>query len=127
MTEYEYYSASQKLPNTNTSIIRFPKNDQYEYEYYSVSQKGPNMNTNTIRFSKNDQIRILFRSPKIHSEEKSNKCKQCEYAVLHAYQIHNVGKIFTNAKNVILHFWSKKFEGAFGNAQTCREYEYYSV
>ena len=32
--------------------------------------------------------------------------------------IHKVGKIFTNAKNVILHVWSKKFEGAFGNAQT---------
>ena len=26
--------------------------------------------------------------------------------------------MFTNANNVILHFWSKKFESAFGNAQT---------
>ena len=48
-------------------------------------QKGPNTNTNIIQFSKNDRIRILFGFPKIHSGEKSNKCKQCEYAVLHAY------------------------------------------
>ena len=84
-------------PNTNTNIIRLPKNDriririlfgfpkmtEYEYEYYSAFQKGPN--TNIIQFSKNDRIRILFGFPKIHSGEKSNKCKQCEYAVLHAY------------------------------------------
>ena len=31
--------------------------------------------------------------------------------------IHTVENIFTNANNVILHFWSKKFEVAFGNAQ----------
>ena len=48
--EYEYYSVSQKRPNTNTSFIRFPKNDRIqirilfgypemtEYEYYSASQ-----------------------------------------------------------------------------------------
>ena len=58
---------------------------EYEYEYYSAFQKGPNTNTNIIQFSKNDRIRILFGFPKIHSGEKSNKCKQCEYAVLHAY------------------------------------------
>ena len=97
--EYEYYSVSQKLPNTNTNIIRFPKNDriririlfgfpkmtEYEYEYYSAFQKGPNTNTNIIQFSKNDRIRILFGFPKIHGGEKSNKCRQCEYAALHAY------------------------------------------
>ena len=63
--EYEYYSASQKWPNTNTNIIRFPKNDriririlfgfpkrtEYEYEYYSVFQIWPN--TNIIRIPKN--------------------------------------------------------------------------
>ena len=63
-------------PNTNTNIIRFPKNDriririlfgfpkmtEYEYEYYSAFQKWPN--TNIIRLSKNDQIRILFSFPK---------------------------------------------------------------
>ena len=27
MTEYEYYSATHKWPNTNTNIIQFPKND----------------------------------------------------------------------------------------------------
>ena len=119
--EYEYYSVSQKLPNTNTNIIRFPKNDriririlfgfpkmtEYEYEYYSAFQKGPNTNTNIIQFSKNDRIRILFGFPKIHSGEKSNKCKQCEYAVLHAYhssEHHTERNIFTNANNVILHF-----------------------
>ena len=54
--------------NTNTNIIRFPKNDQIririlfgfskmtEYEYYSVFQKWPN--TNIIQLSKNDRIRI---------------------------------------------------------------------
>ena len=50
--EYEYYSVSQKWPNTNTNIIRFPKNDRIqigiffsypemtdcEYEYHSASQ-----------------------------------------------------------------------------------------
>ena len=77
--EYEYYSASQKWPNTNTNIIRFPKNyriqirilfgflkmTEYEYEYYSVSQKWPN--TNIIRLSKKDRIRIriLFGFPKM--------------------------------------------------------------
>ena len=30
--------------------------------------------------------------------------------------IHTVENIFTNANNVILHFWSKKFKEAFGNA-----------
>ena len=97
VTEYEYYSASQKWPNTNTNIIRLPKYDRirilfgfpkmtkYEFKYYSVPQKWPNTNTNIIWVSKNDQIQILFGSPNIHSREKSNKCKQCEYAVLHAY------------------------------------------
>jgi len=61
--EYEYYSGSQKLPNTNTNIIRFPKNYRIqirllfgfpkmnEYEYYSAFQKGPN--TNIIQIPKN--------------------------------------------------------------------------
>ena len=58
--------------NTNTNIIRVPKNDriqirilfgfpkltEYEYEYYSDFQKWPNTNTNIIRLPKNDQIRI---------------------------------------------------------------------
>ena len=127
--EYEYYLASQKGPNTNTNIIRLLKNDRIririlfdfpkmtEYEYYSVSQKGTNtnMNTNIIRFSKNDRTRILFGFSKIHSKEKSNKCKQCEMqSCMHVYiLIHKVRKIFKNEKNVILHFWPKKFEGAF--------------
>ena len=132
--EYEYYSVSQKWPNTNMNIIRFHKNDriririlfgvpkmtEYEYEYYSAFQKGPNTNTNIIQFSKNDRIRILFGFPKIHSGEKSNKCKQCEMqSCMHvSILIHKVRKIFKNEKNVILHFWPKKFEGAFWNAQT---------
>ena len=72
-------------PNTNTNIIRLPKNDriwirilfgftkmtEYEYEYYSVSQKWPNTNTNIIRLSKKDQIqiRILFSFPKMTEYE----------------------------------------------------------
>ena len=54
--EYEYYSASQKWSNTNTNIIRRPKNDRIgilfgvpkmtEYEYYPIFQKCPNTNTN---------------------------------------------------------------------------------
>ena len=63
--EYEYYSAFQNWPNTNTNIIRASKNDRiririlfgspkttkYEYEYYSAFQKWPN--TNIIGLSKN--------------------------------------------------------------------------
>ena len=78
-TEYkdEYYSVAQKWPNTNTNIIRFPKNDPIrilfgfpkmtQYEYYLVSQKWPNTNTNIIRFPKNDpiRIRILFGYPEM--------------------------------------------------------------
>ena len=70
--EYEYYSAFQNWPNTNTNIIRAskydriririlfgsPKTTEYEYEYYSAPQKRPNTNTNIIRLSKNDRIRI---------------------------------------------------------------------
>ena len=41
-------------------------------------------------------------------------CVQCTLYIL----IHKVRKIFKNEKNVILHFWPKKFEGAFWNAQT---------
>ena len=33
---------------------------EYEYEYYSAFQKWPNTNTNNIRLSKNERIRILF-------------------------------------------------------------------
>ena len=56
--EYEYYLAFQKWPNTNTNIIRRPKNDRIririlfgvpkmtEYEYYPIFQKCPNTNTN---------------------------------------------------------------------------------
>ena len=72
-------------PNTNTNIIRVPKNDriririlfgfpkltEYEYEYYSGFQKWPNTNTNIIRLPKNDQIRIriLFGFPKMTEYE----------------------------------------------------------
>ena len=64
--EYKYYSVSQKWPNTNTNIIRFPKNDRIririlfgypemtKYEYYWASQLWPN--TNNIWLPKNDQI-----------------------------------------------------------------------
>ena len=40
---------------------------EYEYEYYSVSQKWPNTNTNIIRSPKNDRIRIriLFGYPEM--------------------------------------------------------------
>ena len=72
MTEYEheYYSVSQKWPNTNTNIIRFPKNDriririlfdlpkitEYEYEYYSVTQKWPN-----TEYSKKNTHPLIFQ------------------------------------------------------------------
>ena len=59
-------------PNTNTNIIRVPKNyriririlfglkksPEYEYEYYSVWKNHPNTNTNIIRFENIDRIRI---------------------------------------------------------------------
>ena len=70
MTEYEYYSVPQKLSNTNTNIIQFPKNDrlrkrilfgfskmtEHKYEYYSVFQRWPNTNTNIFRLPRNDRI-----------------------------------------------------------------------
>ena len=46
---------------------------EYEYEYYSVSQKWPNTNTNIIWFPKNDWIRIriffVFPKPKMTEYE----------------------------------------------------------
>ena len=56
--EYEYYSTFKKLT-------------EYEYEYYSGFQKWPNTNTNIIRLPKNDQIRIriLFGFPKMTEYE----------------------------------------------------------
>ena len=56
--------------NTNTNIIRVPKNDriririlfglkkspEYEYEYYSVWKNHPNTNTNIIWFEKIPKI-----------------------------------------------------------------------
>ena len=138
-------------PNTNTNIIRLPKNyriririlfgfpkmTEYEYEYYSASQKWPNTNTNIIRLPENDRIRIriLFGFPKMTEYEyysdsqkyiagksqtnaNSVSMQSCMHTIQVYIWIHKVGKMFTNAKNVILHFWSKKFEGAFGNAQT---------
>ena len=38
MTEYEYYSAFQKWPNTNTNIIRLS-----EYKYYLASEVWQNI------------------------------------------------------------------------------------
>ena len=76
--EYEYYLVSQKWPNTNTNIIRFPKNDriqirilfglpkmtEYEYEYFSATQKWLIANTNIILLPNNDWIQISFGFPK---------------------------------------------------------------
>ena len=64
-------------PNTNTNIIRFPKNDrirrrilfgfskttEYEYEYYSANQKW--QITNIIRLPNDDRIQISFYFPKM--------------------------------------------------------------
>ena len=63
--EYEYYSISQKWPNTNTNILRFPKMTEYEYEYYSATQKWPKPNTNIFLLPNNDQIQISFGLPKM--------------------------------------------------------------
>ena len=76
MTEYEYYSASQKWPNTKTNFIRFPKNNQiqigilfgfpkrteYEYEYYSATQKWPNTHTNIIRPNSVNKYKFCWAS-----------------------------------------------------------------
>ena len=75
--EYEYYSVSLNWPNTNTNIIRFPKNDririwilfgfpkmtEYNCKYYSDTQKWPN--TNIILLTNNDRIQISFGFPKM--------------------------------------------------------------
>ena len=54
-------------------LFGFQKITEYEYEYYSVSQKLPNTNTNIIRLSKKDRIRIririLFGFPKMTQYE----------------------------------------------------------
>ena len=44
---------------------------EYKYEYYSAPQKRPNTNTNIIRLSKNDRIwiQILFNSLKMTEYE----------------------------------------------------------
>ena len=39
-------------------LFGFKKSLEYEYEYYSVSEKHPNTNTNTTRFEKITRIRI---------------------------------------------------------------------
>ena len=81
--EYEYYSAFQNWPNTNTNIIRASKNDRiririlfgspkttkYEYEYYSAFQKWPNTNTNIIGLSKNTNDIFLYQHNNAISEE----------------------------------------------------------
>ena len=75
--EYEYYSAFQNWPNTNTNIIRaskndriririlfvFPKMTEYEYEYFSATQKWPIANTNIILLPNNDRKQISFGLP----------------------------------------------------------------
>ena len=93
-------------PNTNTNIIRVPKNDriririlfglkkspEYEYEYYSVWKNHPNTNTNIIRFENIDRIRIrifwysniiriifeyrIIRSPLALKPVKAHYCAQ---------------------------------------------------
>ena len=99
---------------------------EYEYEYYSAFQKGPNTNTNIIQFSKNDRIRILFSFPKmteyeyysdsqkyIAEKSQTNANSVSMQSCMHTIQVniwrHTERNIFTNANNVILHFWSKKF------------------
>ena len=57
---------------------------EYEYEYYSAAQKGPNTNTNIIRLHQKGQNTNIIRIPKNTKRRKVKKCKQCEYAVLHA-------------------------------------------
>ena len=86
--EYKYYSASGKWLNTNTNIIRFPKNDRIRIRILFGFPKRPNTNTNIIRLPRNDQIRILFGFPimteyKYHLASQKwsnsiNKCKFCE-------------------------------------------------
>ena len=93
-------------PNTNTNIIRVPKNDriririlfgfpkltEYEYEYYSVWKNHPNTNTNIIRFENINRIRIrifwysniiriifeyrIIRSPLALKPVKAHYCAQ---------------------------------------------------
>ena len=110
--EYEYYSAFQKWPNTNTNIIRLSKMTEYEYEYYSAFQKWPNTNTNIIRLPKNFEVwkHILkCLAEKSQTNANSVSMQSCMHTIQVNIWIRTVGKIFTNANNVILHFWSKEF------------------
>ena len=56
--EYEYYSTFEKLPNTNTNIIRFEKIDRIRLRILFDLKNRPNTNTNIIRFGKITRIRI---------------------------------------------------------------------
>ena len=94
--EYEYYSAFQKWPNTN--IIRLS-----EYKYYLASEVWQNI--------------LKYIAEKSSTNENSVSMQSYMHTIRGYIWIHTVENIFTNANNVILHFWSKKFEVAFGNAQ----------
>ena len=52
-------------------LFDFPKITEYKYEYYSAFQKWPNTNTNIIWLSRNDWIRIqiLFNFPQMTEYE----------------------------------------------------------
>ena len=92
VTEYEYYSASQKWPNTNTNIIRLSKKDRIririlfgfpkmtEYEYYSDPQK--------------------YIAETSQTNANSVSMQSCMHTIQVNIWIHTVGKMFTNPNNV---------------------------
>ena len=59
--EYEYYSAFQKWPNTNTNNIRLSKNERIRIRILFGLKKHPNTNTNIIRHGNFYRIRIRIR------------------------------------------------------------------
>jgi len=92
--EYKYYSVSQKWPNTNMNIIRFPKNDRiririlfsfpkttkYKYEYYSANQKW--LITNIIRLPNNVQILLTNANFVELLKKKASKTSSESYKVM---------------------------------------------
>ena len=103
MNEYEYYSASQKWPNTNTNLIQFPRNHWIQisfgfpimtkYEYHSASQKWSNIiyvNKNfsqhftfyNINASKNTSLSSLLVDCSLELEKELQKSNFLQHSAI---------------------------------------------
>ena len=126
LTKYKYkcYSASQKWPNTNTNIIRFPRNDRIriqisfgipimtKYEYHWASQKWSNTiqpNTNFVELPKrkppdtcSESYKVMLNLPSPLMTETNFKCKQLPIHMTHSCDSGIWGWITVAAHRVFL-------------------------